>query len=283
MKRKVLIVLLVITMVAVIGILLVGCGGDKKLPGVPWANEETLIYSIETIDGTAIGKLEIKTTKLEPGEHELFKIPGEKVKVASSTTKGARVIQTAKDNDGNVIMYSEAILNGFIPAASYKEVHYKDNNYTLKAKYDGKIYIYSYNGEKDKTVRIKSGFMDNELMYFVTRCYELEGGYSTTYTLINPQTGAKEKIVAATSTEGNSGTYNYIDSSGVSTPRTGDKIVAVTYSRDSIPKGKSIAVFYTKEIELSGDLGTVSNRSKRIPTLILENDVKYVLESIKVK
>ncbi|HQC54872.1 MAG TPA: hypothetical protein PKX91_04000 [Clostridia bacterium] len=283
MKRKVVLIVLVIMIASVLGVVLAGCGGDKKLPGVPWANEEILVYEMLSDKDEFLGTLEVKTTKLEAGEHELSKFPGEKVKVSSSTTKGARVVQTAKDTVGNIIMYSESILNGFVPAASYKEVKYGNKNYTLKARYDGKKYVYSYNGEKEKTVRIKSGFMDNELMYFVTRCYELEGGYSTTYTLIDPQTGAKEKIVAATSTEGRSGTFNYIDSTGASTPRTGDSIIAVTYSRDSTPKGKSIAVFYTKEIELSGDLTTVSNRSKRIPTLILENDIKYVLKSATIK
>ena len=83
--------------------------------------------------------------------------------------------------------------------ASAKKVSYKGTEYTTKARYDGKRYIYSVNGGEEKKIRIKTGFVDNELLYTTLRAYTLENNYSSTYTVIDNVAGEQVKMNISTS------------------------------------------------------------------------------------
>lgn len=290
-KRFVAIVSLLIVVVVVLGLTLTGCNQQQNLPGIAWAEEETLLYDMYT-NQVKSGTLEIKTIRLLVGEQALPKFPTEKHNITSSSSGGTLVVKTVKDLALNVLVYSEALLNGFVPIASYKEVNTSDAQYTVKARYDGTRYFYSYNGAEEEKVRIKTGFMDNELMYNLIRCYEIENNYTTSYTLINPSTGSKEKLSVAVTSEGTFGGFEYVNGSGESAiAASGTKVIAISFTRTEIPTGKSIAVFYTVEnaegtdgFYLSGDPAKgVTNRSSHIPVRIVENDVEYLLTKVTAK
>lgn len=281
--KKISVVVILLILVSVLAVMLSGCGGDKKLPGTAWADEEIATYGMYQ-NKVKTGTYVVKITKLNAGEHALPKFPEEKVKVTSNTTKGALVVQTVTDADNKVIMHSETIMNGFTPIKSYKEINNGDVKYNVKGKYDGKKFVYSYNGGKEKRVNIKTGFMDNEVLFIITRCYEIESGYTATHTLINPESGNKEKIKVSKTAEGTSEQFTVSVDGGE--PKAYSKIglIAMSYTRESSPRGMSIAVFYTnKDFEIIGGGSTAFNKSKRIPTIIIENDIQYILENVSVK
>lgn len=290
-KRFVAIISFLIVVVVVCGLTLTGCNQQQNLPGIAWAEEETLLYDMYT-NQVKSGTLEIKTTRLSAGEQVLPKFPTEKHTITSSSSGGSLVVKTVKDLALNVLVYSEALLNGFVPIASYKEVNTSEAQYTVKARYDGTRYYYSYNGLEEEKVRIKAGFMDNELMFNLIRCYEIENNYTTSYTLIDPSNGNKEKLSVAATAEGTFGGFEYVNGAGDSAiAATGTKVIAMSFTRTEIPTGKSIAVFYTVEnadgtdgFYLSGDPAKgVTNRSSHIPVRIVENDVEYLLIKVTAK
>lgn len=287
-KRIVALISLLIVVILASGVFLTGCSQDQKLPGIAWAEEETLTYSIWT-DDVLTGSLVIVTRRLPVGQQALPKFPDEKYDVNSSSSGGTLITKTAKDLSENIIMYSEALMNGFKPVASYKEVSTSDAQYTLKSRYDGTRYFYSYNGGEEEKVRIKTGFMDNEIMYSIVRCYELESNYTSTFTLIDPTNGNKESLSVAVTAEGTQGGFEYVNGSGESAiAATSTRTLAVSFTRTKAPVGKSLVVYYTLEDKtgatgfyLTGDPAKgVTNRSSHIPVMIQENNVKYILSKV---
>jgi hypothetical protein len=288
-KRYVALISLLIVVVLASGLFLTGCTQDQKLPGIAWAEEETLTYGIWT-DNVLTGSLVIVTKRLPVGQQALPKFPDEKYDVNSTSSGGTLITKTAKDLSDNITMYSEALMNGFKPVASYKEVNTTDSQYTLKARYDGTRYFYSYNGGEEKKVRIKTGFMDNEIMYSIVRCYELESNYTTTFNLVDPTTGNKEALSVAVTAEGTQGGFEYVNGSGESAMAAAStRTLAVSFTRTKAPVGKSLVVYYTVEDKtgdtgfyLTGDpaKGGGTNRSSHVPVMIQENNVKYVLSKV---
>lgn len=290
-KRFVALISLLIVVIVSSGLFLTGCNQDQKLPGIAWAQEETLTYNMYTDDITS-GTMVIVTQKLPVGLHALSKFPDEKHNITSTSSGGTLITKTVRDLSENIIMYSESLINGFKPLASYKEVNTTESQYTLKQRYDGKKYYYAYNGGEEKKLNVKAGFMDNEVMYHIVRCYEIENNYTTSFTLINPTNGDKEVLSVAVTAEGTQGGFEYVNGAEESAiAAAGTRTLAVSFTRSKTPRGKSMVVYYTIESKagvdgfyLSGDpaLGA-TNRSSHIPVMILENNVKFVLSKVIAK
>ena len=293
--RKFLIVMLVVVLAVGAGISLVACNNDVDLPGLKWTNQEVLTYEI--YDGTTLtGALVIKTERVTAGAQTL-NMTGESHNVSASTVKGTRVTMAATDLSGNIIMASESLLDGFTTLASAKKVSYNGTEYTTKARYDGKRYFYSINDGEEKKIRIKAGFVDNELLYTVLRAYTLENNYNGTYTVIDNVAGEQVKINIATSNP--ECRYNGTTHTQAGAPVTGIQVISdgveqamatnvkcveLKLQRAEAPVGTPIFVTYSVEGE--GGLsvlgkGSTGLYSTHIPVKIVENNLTYKLSSIE--
>ena len=293
--RKFLIVMLVVALAVGAALSLVACNNDVDLPGLKWVNQEVLSYEIYD-NGTLVGALVIKTERVPAGE-QVLNMTGETHNVSASTVKGTRVTMAATDLEGNVIMASESLLDGFTTLASAKKVSYNGTEYTTKARYDGKRYIYSVNGGEEKKMRIKAGFVDNELLYTVLRVYTIENNYTSSYTVIDNVAGEKVEMSISTSNPelryngtkqdvaGESVAGIKIYSDGVEQAMaTNVKCVELNIQRAKAPVGSSIKVAYSVEGE--GGLsvlgkGSTGLYSTHIPVKIVENNLTYKLASIQ--
>lgn len=287
--RKFLILMLVVVLALGAGVSLVACSGDVDLPGLKWTNEEVLTY--EMYDGDVlVGALAVKTERVDSG-NQMLNMTGETHNVSASTVKGARVTMVASDLDGNVIMASESLLNGFTTLASAKKVSYNGVEYTTKARYDGKRYYYSVNGGEEKKMKIKQSFVDNELLYTVLRAYTLENSYSGTYIVVDNVAG--EKVEMNISTSNADVRYNGANNAGIKVLSDGIeslasnvKCVELNIQRASAPVGTPIKVTYS--VEGDGGLsvlgkGSAGHRSTHVPVKIVENNITYKLASIDCK
>ena len=287
--RKFLILMLVVVLALGAGVSLIACSGDVDLPGLKWTNEEVLMY--EMYDGDVlVGALVVTTERVESGNQTL-NMTGESHNVSASTVKGARVTMAASDLNNNVIMASESLLNGFTTLASAKKVNYNGVEYFTKARYDGKRYFYSVNGGEEKKMKIKQGFVDNELLYTVLRAYTLENNYTGTYTVVDNVAGEKVEMNISTSNpevlyNGVANTGVKIVSDGIESTQVNVKYVELNIQRASAPVGTPVKVTYSVEGE--GGLsvlgkGSAGHRSTHIPVKIVENNITYKLASIECK
>ncbi|MBO5776078.1 MAG: hypothetical protein J6R35_01755, partial [Clostridia bacterium] len=256
--RKLLVVMLVIVLAITSAIALVACGGDVDLPGRKWTNKEVLSYEIYEGE-TKIGALVITTERIGSGEQTL-NATGDKHVVSASSVKGTRVTMAASDLNGNIMMASESILDGFTTLASYKQVKYNGADYVVKARYDGKRYRYSINGGEEEKIKVKTGFVDNELLYTVLRCYSIEDSYTGTYTVIDAVAGTKQNLSISTSNADAryNGTPYQVEGATVNQIKvvTGDgtisyvtnvKCVELQIAKSDAPIGSPIFVSYSVE------------------------------------
>lgn len=280
--RKVLVVLVVAVLAVSAALFAVSCGGNVDVPGTVWANKEICEYGIYDSDNLPVGALIIVTERLATGEQTL-NATGAKVNITSSSARGTRVTMKASDRDGNVWLESESVLNGFTPVASYRKVSKDGENYTVTATYDGKNYRYRINDGEEKKIRVKSGFIDNELLYTVVRCYTIESAYSSEFTVVDPVAGTKEKITAATFGEGAYQDPVSVKSSGEE-PVTKNSLsfTRLSFTRAASPVGASMYADYTKidGLKVIGE-GSTGLYSVRIPVQIIENDLVYKLVSVQ--
>lgn len=280
--RKVLVVLVVAVLVVSAALFTASCGGNVDVPGTVWANKEVCEYGIYNSDNLPVGALIIVTERLSAGEQTL-NATGAKVNITSSSARGTRVTMKASDLDGNVWLESESILNGFTPAASYRKVSKDGENYTVTATYDGKNYRYRLNDGEENKIRVKSGFIDNELLYTVVRCYTIESAYSSEFTVVDPVAGTKEKITAATFGEGDYKDPVEVLSSGVEAETKHSlSFTRLSFTRSDSPVGASMYADYTKidGLKVLGE-GSTGLYSVRIPVQIVENDLVYKLVSVQ--
>lgn len=280
--RKVLVVLVVAVLVVSAALFAASCGGNVDVPGTVWANKEVCEYGIYNSDNLPVGALIIVTERLSAGEQTL-NATGAKVNITSSSARGTRVTMKASDRDGNVWLESESILNGFTPVASYRKVSKDGENYTVTATYDGKNYRYRINDGEEKKLRVKSGFIDNELLYTVVRCYTIESSYSSEFTVVDPVAGTKEKITAATFGEGDYRDPVEVISSGEEAETKHSlSFTRLSFTRSDSPVGASMYADYTKidGLKVLGE-GSTGLYSVRIPVQIVENDLVYKLVSVQ--
>lgn len=279
--RKILTVLIVAVLAVTAAVFAASCNNNVDVPGTVWANKEICEYGIYDSDNLPVGALIIVTERLALGEQTL-NATGAKVNITSSSARGTRVTMTASDRDGNVWLESESILNGFTSVASYRKVSKDGENYTVTATYDGKNYRYSVNGGEENKIRIKSGFVDNELLYTVVRCYSIESSYASEFVVVDPLSGTKEKINVATKAEGNYQAPVQVVSSGTE-PETKNSLsfTRLSFTRATSPTGASMYADYTKAdgLKVLGE-GSTGLYSIRIPVQIIENDLVYKLVSV---
>ena len=280
--RKLAIVLVVAVLVVSAALFTASCGGNVDVPGTVWANKEVCEYGIYNSDNLPVGALIIVTERLAEGEQTL-NATGAKVNITSSSARGTRVTMKASDRDGNVWLESESILNGFTPVASYRKVSKDGENYTVTATYDGKNYRYRINDGEEKKLRVNSGFIDNELLYTVVRCYTIESSYSSEFTVVDPVAGTKEKITVATFGEGDYRDPVEVVSSGAEAETKHSlSFTRLSFTRSASPVGASMYADYTKidGLKVLGE-GSTGLYSVRIPVQIVENDLVYKLVSVQ--
>lgn len=284
MKKSIPVVLIVL--VALTATLLAGCGNSAPTPGTAWANSEVFTYTVKDADrdNAQIATMTITTERLSAGTYRIGAIDRDfTVSSTQSQGGGLRVKTSAVAPDGTVLMESESLLNGFTALASYKKVANGDVNYETRAYYDGKNYHYQSGSAEWQSVKIKSGFLDNELLYMVLRCYsEIDSAYSATYNIPNPLNGVVEKIaVSVVGTEQSSYTVKYIDLEDKEV-EAAKPVTVLSLSKSESPVGTSIGVWYTKsDFALPGVGGKTA--SYHIPVKIVENNLTYELVTVKIR
>ena len=271
---------LIVLAVLLGGILpLSACTKETPIPGIAWASAETLVYDIKD-NGVSAGTLTVITEKLAPGEYKIDRFGDRTFTVTANTADGTRVRKTALDTDGNEIMYSESLMNGFTSLASYKKVDYAGSAYEYRVYHEGKYFYYNTDGGNSfKRIKAKSGYLDNELLYNVVRCYDLGAGYSSTFSVMSPGTDSLEKIAVNTLTGTAPFDIRYTDPDGNEQVASKECLV-VSFSKSDSPKGTSIKVKYSPaDFELKGNVDKLFNASVYLPVQIEENNMVYTLTS----
>jgi hypothetical protein len=277
--KKALLSLLILAVLIAGALSLSACSSEKPIPGLAWAASETLVYDI-TEDNAAIGTLTVVAQRLEPGDYQIGRFGDKTFTISRNSASGTRIIRTATDKDGNEIMYSESLLNGFTSLASYKKVNYAGKAYECRIYHEGKFFYYSIDGGSNyKKIKAKSGYLDNEHLYYIVRCYDLSSAYSSSYNILSPGTGTLEKISIAKLNTAAFQTIPYTDEDG--NEQTAYKeCVIVSFSKTDSPKGTSVTVQYSPaDFELKGDIARPFNMSIFIPVVIKENNLTYTLIS----
>lgn len=271
---------LIVLAVLIGGILpLSACTKEVPIPGLAWASVETLVYDIKD-NGESVGTLTVITEKLAPGEHKIDRLGERTFTVTANTAGGTRVRKTAVDKDGKEIMYSESLMNGFTSLASYKKVDYAGTAYEYRVYHEGKFFYYNTDGGNSyKRIKAKSGYLDNELLYHVVRCYDLDAGYASTYSVMSPSSESLEKIAVGTLQATVPFTIHYTDADG-NEQAAAKECMVVSFSKSDSPKGTSIKVLYSPaDFELKGNVDKLFNASIYLPVEIEENNIVYTLTS----
>lgn len=283
--RKLVVVILVLTLALTAVAVFAGCSGDADIPGVKWTNKEELTYLI-TENNITVGKLYVVTEQVPTGEVTL-NATGEKFNISSSASKGTRVsMRIERTVDGKEIMKSESIMDGFTAVASYKKKLNGDGTTTeIISNYDGKRVHYTVNGGEKQKTKIKNGYIDNGLLYTIVRCYSLEKQYNASFTVLDALTDNKEKIAVSAYAESTyTNTLNYVDGSGNANTATNLKCINLKFARETSPSGAPIIVTYTIE----GDNGfyirdaKTNQASSHFPVKIVENNLVYDLIEAKI-
>lgn len=277
--RKLILSLLMIAVISIGAVMITACSSESPVPGVAWAEKETLTYEIKEGD-TLIGTLTVVSERLKGGEYKIERLREEPFKLSSGS---ARVTKVATDTQGKEIMYSESLLNGFTSLASYKKVDYNGVSYENKVYHEGRYFYYSKNGGDYKRIKANGGYADNELLYNIIRLYDIDGGYSSEYKVLSPNTDSLEKIAVSVSDDATNFALRYTDRNGGQQEQTVACLKAVFRKTES-PSGQPISVWYAKSsFILKGSRVSPRNESLYIPVKIVENNLTYSLINAKAE
>lgn len=287
--KKSLIFIAVLAVVAIAATMLTGCTNSVALKGTAWSEAENYVYDVYEVDGgnETVGSLEVAVNKLEKGDEVSIPEIREEAFTVSEYFGNAKITMTAKNTDGVVIMNSVCLINGCTSLASYKKVANGDTNYEVKGYYSDSKYNYSVDGGEWNKIKIKSGFLDNEALYFALRCQDIDSAYSSTYTMVDAREGAKESITVA-SAAALTLDVKYFDRKDALQTST-QECVGLSVRKTSAPVGTPIYVWYTPYsfsdtsagFQLSNNQNS-SLTSFHIPVRIEEGNLYYQLASVSV-
>lgn len=287
--KKILMLLIVVTLVAVSVFAFSGCT-TTSVPGVAWGTTETFVYDIydSDQDDAVVGTLTYSVELLPLGEYTIDSIADKTFSVTETVSKGARITMSAVDTDGVVMMYSEALTNGFSSLASYKEVSYGDTSYSYSAYYYDSRCYYSINGSDYADFK-SSTDIDTSSLYNLIRGYDLGSGYSASIEVVNPTDASTESFYLSTSVDSElTATINYNTTDFGSGSIDVDTYM-VTLTKNNAPIGGSIIVYYSAYDSSEKSMSSssfftqgsqaVQSSSFHIPVRIEENNLTYVLSS----
>lgn len=277
-------VALFILIIALAGILLTACG-DPVVPGSAWADKETLTFVAYNVTDTErespLFTMTAVTENLQKGSHALSTNP-DKTYVMSSSAR--RYTLTAVDPSGKTVMYSESLMNVFVPVAAHKEVDFGNKKYSYDSEYADKTLSYTLNknGETSKgSISTGDKFIDNELLYTYIRTYSsAEQNLNSSLTVVDVYNEQRVDLNVQTFSTGETTLAYY-----TAEPKKKVKSSRVQISRSSSPVGYPILIDYSQS---SGENPFVfksnnsNSESKRIPLQITENDIIYYLTSVAV-
>ena len=270
---------LVIIMLCVLA--LSGCNKKEAVPGTAWANAETLVYSAK--DGnTPVGTLTISITRIEQKEYH-FETLDRAFTIKNRTTKGTFIKTEYKDNNDELVLESQALLDGFTSVASYRKEITDKGVLESSIVYNSKgveKYIYKKDGQvqKEGSIKIKAKdgvIVDSAAIYTYFRFFDMdEGSYSASLQVADASSGAVHKLNFAKQGDDTV--------AGIPLGENGKKVtvncVKAALARTQTPIGSPIYIFYAKSnYELEGES---MNNSMRIPVRIVENNMSYTLSAI---
>ncbi|MDR0855723.1 MAG: hypothetical protein LBN25_05085 [Christensenellaceae bacterium] len=251
-------------------VVLAACS-TPEVQGSAYASRETLKYDVLDENGDVIGELTTVLTRYTSGsEMKTAHIDDD---YTAGSVEGFTFVQTATLNDGRT-MTSEAVVDGFTTLAGYKKIDGTEISY----KYNKKNYEYTLNGDSQKKIKAANA-VDNALLYVYPRTDE---NLSATFSVVDPVAREIYALSVAKSTKTKTVSAEVFDLSlGETVKKTisGDEYV---FARTEAPIGTPIYVYYSEEsyklYPAVNGLGAY-NYSFRIPLIIIENDLTYILTS----
>lgn len=260
-------IILVVVLVAALAVILAGCNSSAA-PSSAWADEETLEYNVlDTNSRENLGTMKVVTVR-NPADKTLdgaeYNADG-KVTIDIVTTRQ--------------IVHIEMLTARYTVLATHKD--YTDltdaaGSYVLKAHHSGKNYFYTLNGGEEKKLKVGStGYVDSEYIYHYIRCYPLNSPPSSIK--VADPINHTVNTVACSAYASTKTAVPYPDG----TKEAECTVVAISLS--SAPVGKSISVAFTPDSTDFHMSGLSISPSKKMPVLIEENDVTYVISSMHVK
>lgn len=234
---------------------------DTEADRTCWTEMETITYKVSDAD-KEIGSL---VTVLERN-------PADK-SIDGTQYPGCTSKYTYTYNAGGTKIEVVALLNDFVPLASKKVYASADRNYNLKCVYEGKYcnYTLDENGsQKTDRIKVKSPFMDNELMYVYIRCK-------------NPSSVNMTINVPSALADGSQAlTVSNIGTDSIPLPAGVYNVNVVTVQKADAPVGQSIGLYYAADgHKETPEYVSSGMESTRYLVKIVENNLTYEMVSIK--
>lgn len=269
MKKLILVCILLAAIVTV-----TGCTGNTATPAAAWAGIEVLNYNVQDADGQNLGTM---TTTIRRKATEGFSNVLEDRTYNNADCRMEMETDTASYNIKTTVlskgMYTLAIKKVFTDKLDASK------GYVWSGYHEGKRLVYSINGGQTKKLNVgSSGYTDNEFLYMYLRCYTIENVPSA-LNVADPIGGTVTKLSTSYQTQAKA--FDAIPYPGETRAAICNK---VTISLAETPKGKGITVYYTPD-EAAYNVDSFkesATTTRKIPVMIVENDITYVLTGMFV-
>jgi len=280
--KKILVVLLVLTVIgATVGVF-VGCSNVNQLNmlSIGWLDSESFEYDVYYVDGDStqlIGNMTYAFKRLNNANESINdNADAKKYEVSSGGYAEYNLSITDGDYSGSSI-YSKVIFNStFSPYASYKKFDSSDDSldYEVFADYSGKKKgTVTVNGQ-EKTFKKVAGTYDNESLYTVIRGSVFEtNSYSLSMRVPSNQTADVQTVSVVRLNANDDVVSNIVDGNGNKI-----KLNCSTF-RASVP-AKYGSGTYTV-ISFTNNAYDVSGKKViKVPVMIQEGNYRYVIKSV---
>lgn len=266
MKKLLLVCLLLIALVS-----MASCTNNVATPTAAWAGIEVLSYDVNDANGQNLGTM--STTIRRKTEGFSSSLEGKDYPAADCRME--MLLDTTSYNITTTVLSKG--LNTLAIKKIFVDKQNAENNYTAIGYREGKKLIYTLNGVEKKLTVGSSGYTDNEFLYMYLRCYAIQNVPSS-ISVADLAGGTVTKVSASATLSAKAiETIPYPDGAKSAICHK------INISLSDSPIGKGIEVYYTPDEATYNVNGfTYNATTKKIPVLIVENDVSYVLTNMFV-
>lgn len=267
--------LLLVCVLLIVSVTLASCTGSVATPTPAWAGIEVLNYGVEDINGKNLGTM---TTTVRRKLSEGFSnvLEGKEYNTADSRMD-MKVTTDLYEIDTTILAKG---INTLAIKKVFVDKQNAENSYTLIGYHEGKRFNYSVDGDAIKKLKVgAAGYAESEYLYMYLRCYGIDNVPAT----INIA-DIKNNTVTKVATTSKKQAKNF---EAVPYPDGAKSVLCnmVTINLSDSPIGKGITVYYTPD-EPAFNIDSFAKESptttKKIPVLIIENDISYRLNGIFV-
>jgi hypothetical protein len=264
--------LLLVCLLLIVSATLASCTGSVATPTAAWAGIEVLNYAVEDINGKTLGEM---TTTVRRKSTEGFSNILEGKEYSTSDCRMEMKLTTDKYEIDTTILAKG--MNSLAIKKVFVDKQDNQNSYTLTGHHEGKRFVYSIDGSASKKLNVgAAGYSESEYLYMYLRCYGIDN-VPASISIADTTNGTVTKVATSSKKQALS-----IDA--VPYPDGAKSVLCnmVNISLSDSPIGKGITVYYTPDESAYNidSFAQSATTTKKIPVLIVENDISYRLTGI---